>query len=368
MNKNIRILFILHFPPPVHGSSVVGLQIKESKVINAAYDCHYINMGTSATIDEIGKNAFGKITRYISILSQVIKNLFALRPNLCYLAITAQGIGFYKDAIVVLLVKLFGVKLVYHFHNKGVINRQDKFIDNLLYRYVFKNTGIILLSPCLFSDIQKYVSKNAVQYCPNGIKPIEIGTWPKTTNDCPEILFLSHMLEAKGVYVLLDACAILKKRNLPFHCTFIGGKGDITENQFQEKVVANGLKNSVSYIGSKHGHEKESYFSTADIFAFPTYKETFGLVNLEAMQYELPVVSTYEGGIPDVVEDGVTGFLVPQKDSVALAERLELLIKDPELRKKMGSAGRARYEKEYTLEKFEKRMVEILGEVMNCNQ
>ena len=67
--------------------------------------------------------------------------------------------------------------------------------------------------------------------------------------------------------------------------------------------------------------------------------------------------------IPDVVEDGITGFLVPVKDAKSLAEKIEILIKDPELRMKMGKAGRKKYEEEFTLEKFENRIVEILNDV-----
>ena len=116
-------------------------------------------------------------------------------------------------------------------------------------------------------------------------------------------------------------------------------------------------------MGKKYGTYKAEVFSKADIFAFPTYNETFGLVLVEAMQFSLPVVSTFEGGIPDVVEDGETGFLVPQNDAVALAEKLELLIKDPVLRKEMGEMGREKYEAEFTLAAFEERFTTILKEL-----
>ena len=69
---------------------------------------------------------------YLNILISSIKNLVTFKPDLCYIAMTANGIAFYKDMIIVLLVKLFDVKLVYHFHNKGVSSRQENFVDNLL--------------------------------------------------------------------------------------------------------------------------------------------------------------------------------------------------------------------------------------------
>jgi glycosyltransferase involved in cell wall biosynthesis len=115
--------------------------------------------------------------------------------------------------------------------------------------------------------------------------------------------------------------------------------------------------------GPKFGNEKIAFLKKADIFVFPSYfhNETFGLVNLEAMQYSLPIVSTFEGGIPDVVEDGITGYLVPQLDSVMLADKLECLIKKPELRTKMGIAGKERFKSLFTYEHFQENIKNILG-------
>ena len=96
---------------------------------------------------------------------------------------------------------------------------------------------------------------------------------------------------------------------------------------------------------------------------FPTFyhNECFPLVLLEAMEHGLPCISTTEGGIPGIVDDGKTGFLVPKHDAVALADKIEMFIRDTDLRHKMGSAGREKFEREFTLEVFEKRMVEILS-------
>lgn len=364
-----KILFILHTPPPVHGSSVVGKAIKDSQIINEAFECSYINLGTSRTVDEIGKNPFVKIGRYLSIIIAVLKQLVTNKPNLCYLAITAKGPAFYKDSLIALLVKGIGVRMVYHFHNKGVSTHQHKTLDNFLYRRVFKNAHAILLSKYLYSDVEKYFTPERVHYCPNGIPDIDFKQkkLEKRKNEKVEILFLSNLIESKGVFVLLKACEILKQKGLPFHCTYVGGEGDVNAHQFQEKTKELGLSDQVVYVGKKYGTDKEVIFSKADIFAFPTYYEyeTFGLVNLEAMQFCLPIVSTYEGGIPDIVEDGKTGFLVQQKDFKALADKLEILIKDPELRIAMGKAGRLKYEKMYTQDIFENNLLNILEKIIS---
>jgi len=359
-----KILFVLHYPPPIHGAAIVGLQIKESKVVNETFDCKYINLGTSITIEEIGGKNIVKLLRYFAILWQVFKNIIFNRPDLCYFSITAKGTPFYKDASLALLVKLFGIKLIYHFHNKGVSLRQDKYVDNLLYRLVFKNSYVILLSKYLYPDILKYVLKEQVYYCPNGIPDIEVRQIKKEGRNVVELLFLSNLMESKGVFVLLEVCKLLKTKKLIFQCTIVGGVGDINEQQFKSKLQEMGLTNFVNYVGKKFGKEKKEILANADIFVHPTLNDCFPLVLLEAMQYSLPVVSTFEGGIPDIVEDSVSGFLVQKRDSIALANKLELLIKNKNLRYQLGAAGRKKYRLEFTLEKFENRMTKILHQLI----
>jgi glycosyltransferase involved in cell wall biosynthesis len=377
--KNMKkVLFILHIPPPIHGSSIVGKTIMESKAINEEFKCKYINLGTSKNIDEIGKGGINKVFRYLSILVKTLQQLIFFRPQLGYIAITAMGGAFYKDALVVILFKLFRVKLVYHMHNKGVSTRQDKWFDNLLYHFVYNNTDVILLSKYLYPDIQKYVPETRVHYCPNGIAEQQ-GILDKfidyrqqqinRQNKTMEILFLSNLIESKGVFVLLEACKVLQNKKLHFHCIFVGGIGDISAEQLKSKVVEFGLTDYVHYTGKMYGDEKEEVFINADIFAFPTYYhyECFPLVLLEAMQFSLPIVSTFEGGIPDVVENGVTGFLVPQRDVNKLVEKLEALINNQKLRQQMGEAGRKKYERNFTLDIFEHRMVEIIQQLNQEN-
>lgn len=363
---NNKVLFILHLPPPVHGSSMVGQYIKDSFLVNEEFDARYINLGTSQTIDEIGKNPIKKVGSYLKIIGNTFYHLLFFKPDLVYLAITAKGIGFYKDVVIAFLVKLFGVPLVLHFHNKGVSENQDRFFDNLLYKILFKNTKVILLSKYLYYDIRKYVKETGVFYCPNGIPEIQSQITKAASNDKVQLLFLSNLIESKGVFVLLEACKQLQIKQLSFYCTFVGGEGDITAQQFNQNVAALGLEEIVHYVGRKYGAEKNAELSKATIFILPTFyhNECFPLTLLEAMQFALPVISTFEGGISDIVEDGVTGFLVPQKDAEAIANKLEILIKNAELREQMGVAGIERYKRKFTLHTFETKLIAILKTVL----
>jgi len=370
-----RILLILHLPPPVHGSSVVGQYIKDSQMINASFDCRYIRLNTSENINDIGKNKLNKFFKIFAILIRLLWQVITFKPNLCYFAITIKGIGFYKDSLAVLILKLFKVKIVYHLHNKGVSTRQHKFIDNQLYRITFKNTSVILLSKYLYPDIKKYVQEKFVYYCPNGIPEKQLvpndselrlkGATKVDKNKTVAILFLSNLIESKGVNVLLEACKILNNKGINFQCTFVGGEGDITKQQIEEKIGKLKMNGSIQYLGKKYGIEKDAIFAKTDIFAFPTYyqRECFPLVILEAMQNGLPVISTFEGGIAEIVDERETGFLIPSKNPEVLAERLEILIKNSDMRKKMGIAALYKYANNYTLNTFETKLHEILREI-----
>jgi len=360
-----NILFILHVPPPVHGSSMVGKAIKDSTLINQSFECRYVNLLMSRTITETGKPGLLKVFRFIGVWFRVLGEIIRKKPDLCYLALTATGTAFYKDVFLVLLLRIFNIKRVYHLHNKGIRLNQTKKINELLYRFVFHNASVILLSKQLYYEVETFVPVFNVYICPNGIKNLPGNNIPRLpqTGKPVKILFLSNLNEAKGVYILLKACHLLQEKGVDFECNFVGGEGDISKEQLHKRVIEYNLTERVKYSGQLFDEAKQHAFSEADIFAFPTCYETFGLVNLEAMQHHLPVVSTFEGGIPDVVENGVTGFLIPTNNAEALAEKLEILIKDPVLREKMGKAGRKKYENEFTLEIFEQNLNSILHNV-----
>jgi glycosyltransferase involved in cell wall biosynthesis len=361
-----KMLFILHLPPPIHGSSMVGKYINDSKIINACFDSRHINLSTSKTVDEIGKNPFIKIKRYFKVLLKVIINLINHNPEIVYLAITAKGIGFYKDFPIAMLAKLFGKKLVLHYHNKGVCLNQHNLFDHILYRILFKNTKVILLSECFYEDVAKYVNKKDVFFCPNGI-PVSNFTeeiLPKT-NEVPQLLFLSNLIKSKGVFILLEALKVLNEKGIVFHCNFIGGEGDISSKELNQKINDLNLKNSVTYHGKQFGYDKYKLYNKSDVFVLPTFyhNECFPLVILEAMMHGLAVISSYEGAIAEIIDDNETGYLVKKQDSVVLANKIQQLIENPSLRKSMGEKGKKKFEKKYTLFHFEQNMTEILTKI-----
>lgn len=356
-----RVLMIAPLPPPVHGSAMMTQYIRDSLHINRRFRLDWVNLSTSRRMDEIGRKNFAKVFRFFGAYFRALWLLLTRRYSLCYLAITCHGRGFLKDAPFVLLCKLFRRPIVIHQHNKGMSRDTGKPLYRRLFKAVYRNASVVLLSERLYPDIEAIVPRGNVLICPNGIP--EVPRLPKTAHPRPVVLFLSNLIASKGVPVLLDACRLLKERGMDFECRFVGGETkEIDAERFAGMVHDRSLEAHVVYAGRRYGDEKIREFAGADVFVFPTsyINETFGLVLLEAMQQAVPVISTREGGIPDIVEDGVNGFVVDAGDAPRLADAIAALLLDPEKARSFGESGYMKYCEQYTLAAFEKNLADCL--------
>lgn len=371
-----RILFILHLPPPVHGASVVGKYIHDSNLVNSEFDCHYVNLTTAQSLEDIGKGGVKKLWMFFMKLLEIKKAIKQHKPNKVYLTPNTAGGPFYKDFVVVQLCKWWsGKRVILHFHNKGVLSRQERWLDNLLYKKFFKNVEVILLGKPLYEDVKKYVERDNVHYCPNGI---DVGTalvLTKRRNNVPHILWLTNIMLTKGLIEFLDALRLLKERGISFFVVFVGGiTVEITEQQFRRSLLERGLEGYTLYVGKKYGQEKEIFFNKADIFVLPSYTEAFPLTILEAMSHGVPVVATNVGGVSTALENGVNGIVIGGEKPVMsldfrpnveeLADALQKLLTNQTLRQQMGKAGREKFEREFTQERFEHRFVEVMKECL----
>lgn len=124
---------------------------------------------------------------------------------------------------------------------------------------------------------------------------------------------------------------------------------------------------AVFYHGRKYGYEKNELLSSADLFVFPTYyyNECLPLVIIEAMQKHIAVISTTEGGISDLIDDTKTGLQVKKNNALDLAEKMQMILENPELCRKMGESGFIKYKKEFTLGRFEQNFLDCLRKCLS---
>lgn len=171
------------------------------------------------------------------------------------------------------------------------------------------------------------------------------------------ILYLSRLERAKDPMTLLAAVLILREqyRREDFFLT-VAGDGELMENA-RKYVVDNQLDECVEFLGWVEA--KEQVYSNADIFCVPSIFEAFGLVFAEAGLYGLPTVSTNVEGIPEVVLDGKTGFLVESKRPEKLAEKLNYLLDNPDVCLRLGAEARKLVISRFGKEKMTREYIEL---------
>lgn len=357
----------MHMPPPIHGAAMVGKWIHDSKIINEEFDTFYINPSVSNKVSDVGRISLFKIWLFAKLLIRIIKAIIKFKPDLCYYTPTSDGWGIYRDALTISIMRLFRKKVVLHFHNKGVKNFSKRQAADIAYKIIFRNVKVILIAEQLYDDVSKYVDRKEVYFLPNGIPPTlsndeyAIVKCLRDKNNCKNrLFFLSNLITTKGIMVLLDACRMLKNNNIDFECHYVGNNGTYSIEQFKNIVKEYNLDDCVFIDGPQYGTNKKEYFVNSDIFIFPTFHETFGLVLLEAMEYGLPCISTPEGGIPSIIENMKNGILVEQKNVQQLFNAIYLLIINKELRNSMGEYGRNVFLRKFRLYEFENKFKNII--------
>lgn len=180
----------------------------------------------------------------------------------------------------------------------------------------------------------------------------------------PEIVSIGRLIEKKGFGDLIGACALLRARGARFHCSIIGD-GPLQE-PLQAQIAAADLKDWVSLTGPQTQAEIAERLAHAAVFALPCTHEAHGgmdnlpTVIMEAMAAGLPVISTPLAGVPEMVQDGVNGELVPERDHAALADAIEQLLRDPERARRFGDRGRQLAHEKFSIETSARQLREIL--------
>jgi D-inositol-3-phosphate glycosyltransferase len=162
-------------------------------------------------------------------------------------------------------------------------------------------------------------------------------------DDRPVLLWVGRIAPIKGLDTLLDTVARLREGGQDMRLLVVGGDADEPtsghETSLRQRIARLGLVDSVRFVGPQPQSVLPLYYAAADLTVLPSYYESFGMVALEAMACGSPVIASRVGGLVTTVRDGVTGFLVPDGDVGALAERIETLVTDPELRWRLGREG-----------------------------
>lgn len=190
-----------------------------------------------------------------------------------------------------------------------------------------------------------------------GIEPDRYDTAPRAEHPGNTILFIGRLAAVKGVVLLLDAVSALQRRHPDLSQMLVGDgpEGDV----LREQASARGLSQTVRFAGQLDENAVADALAGADMLVLPSFAEGVPVVLMEAMASRLPVVATRVGGVAELVEDGVSGILVPPGDVEALIAAMDRLLGDPALRRRMGEAGREAVKARHDVQSEARRLLEL---------
>ncbi|MFB6246730.1 MAG: glycosyltransferase family 4 protein [Candidatus Pacearchaeota archaeon] len=362
-----KLLFLSPLPPPYYGSAISSKACLKILENSKDFEVRNIKLNYSKSVSDVGTPNTSKFLGFFEVKKQIKKQLKEFSPDIVYFVPATSGLGLIRDYFFVKEIKkhVGKGKILFHVRSRTI----NSLLNNKLYKKMFFDEKAIVLGEQLVEDVSDYIPKKNIFVLPNAIKnEISEKKFKEILEERKkkkrvDILFISNMDKSKGWPKLLQACKILKKKGFDFKCNFVGGfQKEKDKEEFKEFVKNNNLEKEINYLGKKTGKEKNKILKKSDVLVFPTeYKlETFGRVILEGMMFGLPVIANSIASIPSIVEDKKTGFLLKENTPEEIAENIEKLAKDQKLREKMGKKGRQKFIKEFELEKYEKKLLEVL--------
>jgi glycosyltransferase involved in cell wall biosynthesis len=204
----------------------------------------------------------------------------------------------------------------------------------------------------------------AVEYFPLGIDRAFVDILPAPHVGRPTILYIGAIAEPKGVHFLLDAFLIVKQR-FPEAQLVYAGIGEMLQ-KLRQTVAEHGLVQDVQFLGFVERSKVIDLYRSAHVVAVPSiWNEQFGLVGPEALACGVPCVASDIGGIPEWLHDNKWGYLVPPRDSIALAEKLCSLLNDRSLRLSFGAMGREFILREFGPDKYAENTLSLFEKLLS---
>ena len=348
-----KILFLIQLPPPIHGAAIMNARVLNSLDSDCLVETRVIRLSYARNFEEMHAGVFIKGMYSLGVIWRYFFNLILFRPEWVYISFPPFGLGFYRDFFFLLVAECFGVGVKLHLHGAGLSSVNSKLKRRML-RHMFSAGGLILLSKSLYSDVSSYISEEKVSVIPNAVDTPDY----EFSDHKFKFMYMANLDERKGVLKVLEIFREVKKRNVEATLQIVGADTVYMSRDRLEAMLLqeySDIKNSVVLHGALYGEYKNSVFEESDIFIYPTAHDAAPLVVLEAQSYGLPVVCSNQGALPDMVSDGITGFVANDYSPDFYADCVDQILNEY---KNYSLASRNRHLTVYSLRAMRARLKE----------
>jgi glycosyltransferase involved in cell wall biosynthesis/ubiquinone/menaquinone biosynthesis C-methylase UbiE len=369
-----KIIFLGPLPPPYMGPSIATEIILNSR-LKDEFELIHLDTSDHRNLSTLGVVDFQNIYLALKHYCILIWMIITRWPEMVYIPISQTTKGYLRDSVFILISKLFGKKVVCHLRGgnfKNWLNSASSLTQWFVRHIHSLVDGQIVLGKSLKNLFDEILPESKIFVVPNGrdfnFENKKIKKYDDRKNNNLKILFLSNLAETKGYKdVLYSAKRVIHlQKNITY--IFAGEwRNDEDRKECEKYMEKENIGGHVNFKGTIIGETKLRLLNEADIFVFPTYYPPEGhpWVIVEAVAAGLPIISTDQGAITESVIDGVNGFIVEKQNPQQIAEKINLLIENPELRIKMGKESRRLYLENFTEDKMVERMGYCFNKVLN---
>jgi len=400
-------------PPPYNGSIMMFWTLMTSS-LKDHFRLVHLDISDHRGLENIARLDFRNVYLALRHSLDCFLALRQERPDIVYVPIAMNPLAFFRDSVFLLLTRAFAwsgrgwrrrgsargrsettgaaaFQCVIHAHGGHFdrFYRQCPAFFRAYIRWCLKDVMAIVHSEALVPMFSGLVPGERVWPVSNGIAGVPDHLWrgkrpsvftrsplgkaperlePGRSSCLPDaapgrapvVLYLGNLLASKG-FLDVMAAAPLVARVVPGVRFVVAGPYHYPSDREQaERLMRDPeIQAVVELPGAVTGDARFEQMLESDLFVFPSYNEGQPTVLLEAMSAGLPVITTDDGAIRDTIVDRETGFLVPKGDPAAIAERVIELLRDEPLRRRMGAAGRRRFEQQFGVETYGANMVRV---------
>jgi len=355
-----KFLLIGQFPPPRHGVSVINEILSEE--LQEYYDVDCYDYRFSYGLKDIGSaNSFKKIVMYLKHLVVLLFKVLINRYDYIYFTPNVRGGVFYRDLLVVMLLKISFSDIFLHLHGLGIKDNMPKKHWRFFYKIMFSGNHILHVSKKVldeeFSECE--FGEKSLSYLNNSVNLDVADRICKSGNpDHKVVVHMSNFRPSKGVMDVLKTYQGLKKVLPSCELIMIGSfTSDSFEAEVKHYIKSNGLED-ICFTGFLDAKSKISHLSCADLFLYPSYDDSFGLVVLEAQALGLPVVCYDIGSMLQIVNPKTGVVCEVGRSECLLESSQDILLSDSE------KTLDWEFLREYDVTTYTARLVEIMER--NC--
>ena len=368
----MKVLLFAPIPPPFNGATYMIKTLLESK-LKEHFDVTHINCSFVENFDDPeGSFTLRRGFLFVKYLIELVSCLFFVKPTVIIICPNFSRNSFIKTCIYIFICSsLFRKKTILWCHANGLskLYKSSYLSLRLMIRYIMRcATCVVTCSHKLAEENNNFFVGTDKLYTIHYGIPNELVQSSHEDNKTIRVVYISNMFTAKGWRILFDAANIICRKYNDVIFNFYGSPTFDSPREDIDKLFNSSFSSErIKYHGPVYDLAKEKVFAESSIFCFPTYfeEETFGIVNIEAMKYGLPIIATNHDGIPEIVDDNLGGFLVEKRNTNDLVDKLEILINNENLRLSMGLYNRMMFEKKFTIDKFSENWMILLNRFEN---